>query len=121
MMGNKITATAGKVFRRISDGILFGNEIYLGMAFTSDGVPYEELPEHFEEVDDETPLITEELPLVETIEPQMELVENEVQEEAMALHNVEPTPPKIVTVADYYLMKEKVEYLIKLIGEQDNG
>ena len=49
-----ITADNGKIFRRISDGQEFGQEIWLGKAYTIGGVkletPIDELPEHFEEI-----------------------------------------------------------------------
>lgn len=55
-MENKIIkASEGKVFRRISDGFVFGEEINLGYAHYIDGKKLEkpllELPEHFEEID----------------------------------------------------------------------
>lgn len=54
---NKITAEIGKVFKRISDGLIYGNEIYLGYTYYIGGVkldePLLEVPEHFEEVDEE--------------------------------------------------------------------
>lgn len=50
-----ITAEEGKVFRRISDGQIFGAEVWLGKAFSIGGkrldTPIQELPEHFEEID----------------------------------------------------------------------
>ena len=52
---NHIIAENGKVFKRISDGIIFGEEIHLGYAYYIGGVllpePLLELPEHFEEVE----------------------------------------------------------------------
>ena len=55
-MENKIIkASEGKVFRRISDGFIFGNEINLGYTYYLGGkkleTPLLELPEHFEEID----------------------------------------------------------------------
>ena len=55
-MENKIIkANEGKVFRRISDGFIFGNEINLGYTYYIGGQKLEEplleLPEHFEEID----------------------------------------------------------------------
>lgn len=51
-----IKAQAGKVFRRISDGFIFGNEINLGYTHYLGGKklaePLLELPEHFEEIDE---------------------------------------------------------------------
>lgn len=50
-----ITAEDGKVFRRISDGLIYGNEIWLGKTWYIGGTrldaPLTELPEHFEEID----------------------------------------------------------------------
>lgn len=50
-----IKADEGKVFRRISDGVIFGNEITLGYTYYLNGEKLEEplweLPEHFEQVD----------------------------------------------------------------------
>ena len=51
-----IKASEGKVFRRISDGFIFGNEINLGYTHYLNGKKLEEplleLPEHFEEIDE---------------------------------------------------------------------
>lgn len=51
-----IKASEGKVFRRISDGFIFGNEINLGYTHYIGGKKLEEplleLPEHFEEIDE---------------------------------------------------------------------
>lgn len=53
---NIIKASEGKVFKRISDGFIYGKEINLGYAYFIGGVkldqPLLELPEHFEEIDD---------------------------------------------------------------------
>lgn len=50
-----IKASEGKVFRRKSDGIIFGNEITLGFTYYLNGErlsePLWELPEHFEEIE----------------------------------------------------------------------
>lgn len=56
-MENKIIkASEGKVFRRISDGFIFGNEINLDYTHYLNGKkldkPLLELPEHFEEIDE---------------------------------------------------------------------
>ena len=52
---NHILAEEGMVFKRISDGLIFGNEVYLGYTYYIDGVkldePLLELPEHFEEIE----------------------------------------------------------------------
>lgn len=51
-----IKASHGKVFRRISDGFIFGKEINLGYTHYLGGKKLEEplleLPEHFEEIDE---------------------------------------------------------------------
>ena len=51
-----IKASEGKVFRRISDGFIFGKEINLGYTHYIGGKKLEEplleLPEHFEEIDE---------------------------------------------------------------------
>ena len=53
-----IIADDGKAFRRISDQMIFGNEIYLGKTWYIGGKllpePIEEKPEHFEEIDIQT-------------------------------------------------------------------
>lgn len=46
---NKITAKQGNTFRRIHDGMIFGNEIYLGIDYST-GVAREDLPEYYEEI-----------------------------------------------------------------------
>lgn len=50
-----IKAQEGKVFRRIADGMVFGNEMVLGYTHYLNGkkldTPLWELPEHFEEID----------------------------------------------------------------------
>ncbi len=49
-----IKASEGKVLRRISDGRMFSNEIYLGYTYYLGGIklvePILELPEHYEEI-----------------------------------------------------------------------
>ena len=51
-----IKASEGKVFRRISDGFIFGKEIHLGYMHYIGGKkldePFMALPEHFEEIDE---------------------------------------------------------------------
>ena len=50
-----LKASEGKVFRRKSDGFIFGKEIHLGYTHYIGGEKLEEplleLPEHFEEID----------------------------------------------------------------------
>ena len=47
----KITAKEGKVFKRIIDGIIFGNEIYLGVDYST-GVARPDKVEYYIEVDE---------------------------------------------------------------------
>lgn len=51
-----IKASEGKVFRRISDGAIFGNEITLGYTYYIGGEKLEqplwETKEHFEEIEE---------------------------------------------------------------------
>ena len=51
-----IIADEGKVFKRISDGFIYGNEIYLGFTYYLNGQkltePKLEVIEDFEEVED---------------------------------------------------------------------
>ena len=46
---NKITATTGKVFRRIVDGLIFGNEIYLGVDYST-GEARSDKTDNYEEI-----------------------------------------------------------------------
>ena len=57
-MGNRIIkASEGKVFRRKSDGFIFGKEIYLGymhyIGRKKLDQPLMARPEHFEEIDEQ--------------------------------------------------------------------
>ena len=56
-MNNIIIAQEGKIFRRKSDGMIFGKEISLGYTYYINGQkldkPLLELPEHFEEIDEQ--------------------------------------------------------------------
>lgn len=109
-----ILAEEGKVFRRISDGQLFGNEMYLGYTYYLAGEvlpePILELPEHYEEIndsaDEETVLIDEDTPLEDTKET--EIIEDEPK------HDVEPQ--KRITVADYRKLEKQVTFLMQIIG-----
>ena len=52
----KITAETGKVFKRKSDGIIFGNEILLGYTYYINGQklsePHLEVEDDFEQIDE---------------------------------------------------------------------
>lgn len=73
-----IVAEEGKVFKRKSDGLIFGDEIFLGYTYYINGEkldePHLEVPEDFEEVD---------MP-----EEYKEPVEEEVDEEAEKLQEL---------------------------------
>jgi len=47
----KITAKEGKVFQRIHDNFIFGNEIYLGIDYST-GVAREDKVEYYQEIDE---------------------------------------------------------------------
>ncbi len=51
-----IYADSGKVFKRISDGLIFGNKLYLGYTYYINNKlllePLLELPEHYVEIDE---------------------------------------------------------------------
>lgn len=70
-----IKADEGKVWRRISDGFIAGNEITLGYTWYINGEKLEkplwELPEHYEQIDD---------PYVEEIEENEFIEENNIEE-----------------------------------------
>lgn len=55
-MENIITASEGKVFRRKSDGVIFGKEINLGYTYYIDGhkleTPHLETREDFEQINE---------------------------------------------------------------------
>lgn len=81
-MENKtITAQEGKVFRRKSDGMVFGNEITLGYTYYLGGKrleePLLELPEHFEEID--APIILTPEEELAKLEEEMRLREEEME------------------------------------------
>lgn len=112
---NHITAEEGKVLRRISDGQLFGNEIYLGYTYYLAGEKLEEplleLPEHYEEIDDpaeETILIDEDTPLEDTDIEETETIEDEPKPDV--------EQKKRITVADYHRLEKQVALLTQMIG-----
>lgn len=49
----KITADTGKVFKRKLDGLVFGNEIYLGIDYST-GTPREDKAEYYEQIEELT-------------------------------------------------------------------
>lgn len=115
---NHITAEEGKVFRRISDSQLFGNEIYLGYTYYLSGEKLEEplleLPEHYEEIDDpadqETVLIDEDTPLEDEVTDieETETIEDEPKTDV--------EQKKRITVADCHKLEKQVAMLIRIMG-----
>ena len=100
-----IKAKEGKVFRRIVDNVLFGNEVHLGYLYHLHGevlkVPVKELPEHYEEIDEPQ---DESTTLMDDNHP-MEVVEEAGEEK------IERT----VTVGDYLELENKFNKLSQLI------
>ncbi|RHO73430.1 hypothetical protein DW083_06170 [Parabacteroides sp. AF48-14] len=109
-----ITAEEGKVFRRISDQVMFGKEIYLGYTYYLNGekleVPLLELPEHFEEIDApvEDEVILDEVTELLPDEPVEQLPDEELADE--------PDQPQKVTLSDYRALEEKVAKMMELLG-----
>ena len=56
--GIKITAETGMVFKRIHDGFIMGNEIYLGYDYST-GIKRKDLPEYYQEIDKSIEINTE--------------------------------------------------------------
>lgn len=115
-LNNKhILAEEGKVLRRISDGQLFGNEIYLGYTYYLAGEelaePLLELTEHYEEIDDPadegTILIDEDTPLEDTDIEEAETIEDEP---------TDVEQKKRITVADYHKLEKQVAFLMQMMG-----
>lgn len=103
-----IKAKEGKVFRRIADKVLFGNEVHLGYLHHLHGevlkVPVKELPEHFEEIDNpelDEPILDEDIDMI--------------------LEDVEETQPesKRVTLRDYLKLEDKINKLMEHTKWQD--
>lgn len=127
--GNHLIAEDGKVLRRISDESIAGREIWLGYTYYLNGeklpTPFEELPEHYEEVDApeevvevrpeeyETPegdavLLDEEHPMV---------VEAEGVTEDGRPEGAATSAPKVITVGDVAKMQEEIERLKEVIKQ----
>lgn len=55
IQNNQIIASNGKTFKRKSDGLIFGKEVYLGYAYYLGGIkldePILEVPDDYEEID----------------------------------------------------------------------
>lgn len=119
-----IIAKKNKVFRRISDGQIFGHKIYLGKTYHLGGetldTPLVEIPGHFEEIDDpvaaETIVLDEDTYLEE--EPQAlsaSLPDAEPLQETEPLTDT-PSSPQKVTLADYRALEDKVKKMMEMLG-----
>ena len=112
-----LIAEDGKVFRRISDGWIAGPEIYLGKTYHLGGerldTPLEELPGHYEEIDDpvaaETVLLDEDTDMEEAVRP---MIAADASPEPP--DDLPPEPPR-VTLADYRALERKVETMMRLL------
>lgn len=108
-----LIADEGKVFRRISDNWIAGQEIYLGYAYQINGEvlnkPLLELPEHYEEIDD-----PEETEIV-LLDEETELAEYEEVIDKSLPDPVVTDPPK-VTLSDYRKLENKVAKMMELLG-----
>lgn len=108
----KIKADIGKVFRRIADKQVFGDEVVLGYNYVLHGqiLPkaYLELPEHYEQIDEpvteETIILDEEKVMEEIL---LETPQEPFQESSQA---------EKVTIADYRALEEKVNQLMNIIN-----
>lgn len=102
--GNHLIAEDGKVLRRISDESIAGREIWLGYTYYLNGeklsTPFEELPEHYEEVD----------------APE-EVVEAERVTEDGRPEGAATSVPKVITVGDVAKMQEEIERLKEVIKQ----
>ena len=112
--GNKITAATGKVLRRISDGSIVGNEVYLGNVYYLNNKrldePIQELPKHYEEIDEP---VTEETIL---LDEQTDLVEEIPTVTIMAMNQA----PELrrVTIGDYMKLEEELREIKRILGLQ---
>lgn len=110
---NHVLADEGKVLRRISDGWVAGNEIYLGYAYQVGGnkleEPLLELPEHYEEIDEsiEDEVILDE---VTDLEPDEVLTDEPLEEEP------DLDQQRKVTLSDYRALEDKVKMMMNLLG-----
>ena len=57
---NRLIAEEGKALRRIADGFIYGRELTLGLTYYINGKrqrpPHQDVPEDFEEIDDQSEL-----------------------------------------------------------------
>jgi hypothetical protein len=133
LKNNVFQAKKGKVFRRISDGFVAGDMLYLGKTYYIGGKlldePLDELLEHYEEVNE--PIIDEEHPIVappdevvaeipvevEEIIPE-EVAVPEQEQETEQEQVVQQKEPVVITVQDIISLSEKVEKIYSLLTSE---
>lgn len=120
---NHMIAEEGKVLRRISDGWVAGNEIYLGYTYYLNGElleePLLELPEHYEEVDEalieETPDEAFDTEAEVLIDPETSLMSlpEPVQEQPLESTQVRLTELLATALNEIEVLKKEVAELKK--------
>lgn len=127
--GNHLIAEDGKVLRRISDESIAGREIWLGYTYYLNGeklpTPFEELPEHYEEVDAPEEVVevlpeeygTPEGDVVLLDEEHPMVVEAERVTEDGRPEGAATSAPKVITVGDVAKMQEEIERLKEVIKQ----
>jgi hypothetical protein len=123
LKNNRIQAKEGKTFRRISDGFIAGNTLCLGKTYYLAGKlldePIDELPEHYEEVDQV--VIDEERPLVaspDEVTAEIPVETTEIMQEEAAPEQEDVIPkkePVTITVQDIISMQEKIDKIIGVL------
>ena len=109
------------MLRRISDGSIAGREIWLGYTYYLNGeelsTPFEELPEHYEEVDAPEEYGTPEGDAVLLDEEHPMVVEAERVTEDGRPEGAATSVPKVITVGDVAKMQEEIERLKEVIKQ----
>ena len=113
-----LIADEGKVLCRISDGWIPGTEVHIGYIYYLDGkkldIPIQELPEHYEDIDEpiteDTIILSEDVSILPLSAP-MTLQEITLED------SEEITMLKRVTLSDYIELKKTVDQLKRIIGE----
>lgn len=117
------------MLRRISDGSIAGREIWLGYTYYLNGeklsTPFEELPEHYEEVDAPEEVVevlpeeygTPEGDVVLLDEEHPMVVEAERVTEDGRPEGAATSAPKVITVGDVAKMQEEIERLKEVIKQ----
>ncbi len=124
-----LIADDGKILVRKSDGFVAGKEFWLGMTYYLNGellpTPFEELPEHYEEVDAPEEVVEVRPEEYETPEGDVVLLDEEhpmVVEAERVTEDGRPegaatSAPKVITVGDVAKMQEEIERLKEVIKQ----